>query len=44
MYSEIFGRCVWHVWGTGEVHARFYWRNLRERDKLEGLGIGRRII
>jgi len=30
--------------GRGEVHARFRWGNLRERDHLEDLGVDGRII
>jgi hypothetical protein len=30
--------------GGGEVHVEFWWGNLRERDSLENLGIGGRII
>jgi hypothetical protein len=25
--------------GAGEVHAGFWWRDLRDRDRLEDLGI-----
>jgi len=28
----------------GEVHVRFWWGNLRERDYLEALGVDGRII
>jgi len=31
------------VWGRGEVHKRFLWGNLRERDHLEELGVDGRI-
>jgi len=31
------------VWGRVEVHTEFWWGN-RERDHLEDLGIGGRII
>jgi hypothetical protein len=31
---------MWHVWGRGEAH----YRNLRERDNLEDLGLDGRII
>jgi hypothetical protein len=24
-----------HVWGTGEVHAGFWWGNLRDRDNFQ---------
>jgi hypothetical protein len=30
--------------GGGELHAGFWWGNLKERDHLEDLGIDRRII
>jgi hypothetical protein len=35
---------VWHLWETGEEYTGFWWRDLRERDHLEDLGIDRRII
>jgi hypothetical protein len=35
---------MWHVWGRGEVHTRFWWRNPREGDHLKDSGIDRRII
>ena len=30
--------------GRGEVHTRFWWRNLRERDRLEDPSIDRIIL
>jgi len=30
--------------GREEVHTRFWWGNLREREHLEGLGVDGRII
>jgi hypothetical protein len=30
---------MWHALGRGEVHAGFWWRNLRKKDHLEDLGI-----
>jgi hypothetical protein len=30
---------MWHVWGRAEVHAEFWWENLRERDDLEILSV-----
>ena len=32
------------VWRRGEVHAEFWWGNLRETDHLEDLGVDVRII
>jgi len=29
---------------TGEIYTRFWWGNLRERDRLVDLGIGERMI
>jgi hypothetical protein len=34
---------MWHVWGR-EVHTGFWWGYLGERDQLEDLGVGGRII
>jgi hypothetical protein len=42
---ECAGRGMWHVLGRREVHAGFWWGNLRERDYLEDLGVaGRKIL
>ena len=30
--------------GGGEVHTRFWWGNMRERDHLEDTGLDGRII
>jgi hypothetical protein len=30
--------------GRGDVHIRFYWGNVRERDHLEDPGVDGRII
>jgi hypothetical protein len=35
---------MWHVWETGDVHTRFLWGDLRERDHFEDLGLARRIV
>ena len=35
---------MWHVWETGEVYIRFWWRGLWERGRLENLGVDGRII
>jgi hypothetical protein len=29
---------------SGEMYIRFWWGNLRERDKMEDLGVDGRII
>jgi hypothetical protein len=33
-----------HVWGTGDMHKKFWWGNLMERDHLEEPGFDGRII
>jgi hypothetical protein len=39
------GACrVGNVGGTGEVHAEFWWGDLRERVHLEDQGVNRRVI
>jgi hypothetical protein len=35
---------MWHVWGRGDVHAGFWWGNLRERDHLEEIGVYEKVI
>jgi hypothetical protein len=35
---------MWHVCGRGEVNTGFWWRNLRERDCFEDLGVDRKIL
>ena len=39
----MFGACNMYE-GRGEVHTRFWWRNVRESDHLDDLGVGGRII
>jgi len=41
--NEMGGACSWYG-GRGEVYTGFWWRNLRERDHLEDLGVDGRII
>jgi hypothetical protein len=33
-----------HIWGIGEVHTGFWWRNLKEGDHLEDSRVDGRII
>ena len=35
---------MWHVWGTGKMHTGFWWGVLKERGRLETLGVNRMII
>jgi len=35
---------MWHIWETGKVHTGFWWGDLREKNHLEDLGIGGRVI
>ena len=35
---------MWHVWGTGEVLAAFWEKDLMETDHLKDLGLAGRII
>jgi len=35
---------MWHVWDRGEVHKRFWWGSLKERDQMEELVVDGRII
>ena len=35
---------MWHVLETGEVHAGFWWDNLRERDHFKDLDVDGRLI
>jgi hypothetical protein len=35
---------MWHVRERGELHKGFWWKNLREKDLLEDLGVDTRII
>jgi hypothetical protein len=32
------------MWGTGEVHSRFWWGDLRGKNHLKYLGVGWMII
>ena len=38
------GLGMWHVWGEREMNTEVRWEDVKERDHLEDLGVGRRII
>jgi hypothetical protein len=38
------GRSMQHAWETREFHTEFWPENLKERNRLEELGIDERII
>ena len=35
---------MWHLWGRGELHTGFWWEDMRERDRVEDLGVDGRSI
>jgi len=35
---------MWHVWGRREVHNGLWWGDLMERDHMEDLVVGWRVI
>jgi len=35
---------MWHIWEIGKVPTGFWWGDLREKDHLEDLGVGGRVI
>ena len=35
---------MWHVHGRKEMHARFWLENMKDRNKLEVIGVEGRII
>jgi len=41
--NEIGGACS-KYWGRGEMYAKFWWDNLREKDHFEDRGVGGKII
>jgi hypothetical protein len=42
--GELYRRDMWHVWGRGGMHRKFWYGNLRKRDHLKDLGIDGIII
>ena len=39
-----YGKGMWHVWGTGEIHTGFWWGKLREEVHLEDSRVEGNII
>jgi hypothetical protein len=35
---------MWHAWKRREMHPKFWWENLKERDHLEDVDTDGRII
>jgi hypothetical protein len=35
---------MWHVWEPGVVLSEFWWGDVRERIRLEGLGVDGKIM
>jgi len=36
--------CTRHILGRTEMHAGFWWGNMKERDHIEDLGTDKKII
>lgn len=35
---------MWYAWEGNEMHERFRWGNVKERDRLEDVGVDWRMI
>jgi hypothetical protein len=35
---------MWHVWEKRSINTGFRWEEVNDRDHVEDLGVGRRII
>ena len=42
--TECDGLGTWHAWGRREIHAGYWWGNLKESDRLEYPGPYGRIL
>jgi hypothetical protein len=42
--SRMIRSCTWHILGRTEMHAGFWWGNIKERDHFEDLDTDKKII
>lgn len=35
---------IWHIWGLEEVHARFWWGSVKDRNHDQDLGVVGRVM
>jgi hypothetical protein len=42
--SRMIRLCTWHILGRTEMHAGFWWGNMKETDHFEDIGKDKKII